>query len=295
MNSAKHKGGLEWQPAGWFALALSSEVKRGRAVSGTLATRDYRLERRDDGTLRCQGAAQIVVEQNGFILGWHHPEGQAPSWTVPVLDDSQWRPLQFHQLQAKTHPQEVFENSIDEAHFTVIHHFSDISVLSPMTTDCHNMRVRYAISRKSPVPGLTNKIRAEFEVFLHGIGCAHNTIDLPIGGIQAKMLVFATPTTEGNVDIRLGMTVQKRVSNPLLKAILPLIHRGAVKNIIHDFEQDCAIWNNKQFIAPPILVANDGPIGDFRRWCQQFYAAPSRAKNVRMMNESIVEPSLLIQ
>lgn len=276
MKTMDENPGLETRPHGWFALCFSTDIEPGSCIKGILATRQYRLKRQEDGTLKFWGCVQNVREQNGFILGWHHPDNQPPHWNVPALDDLDWRPFRFHHLIAKSHPQEVFENSIDIAHFPKIHHYSDISVVSPMKTEGHTMRVRYAIARAHPVPGFTKKIRAEFEVFLHGIGCAHNTIDLPIGGIQAKMLVFATPTIAGKVDIRIGVTVPKKAQNPVVQAILPLIHRGATQNIIHDFKQDCAIWNNKEFISPPVLVAADGPIGDFRRWCQQFYARPAK-------------------
>jgi 3-ketosteroid 9alpha-monooxygenase subunit A len=37
------------------------------------------------------------------------------------------------------------------------------------------------------------------------------------------------------------------------------------------FEQDVAIWRNKARIDNPLLVEEDGPVYQLRRWYQQFY------------------------
>ena len=280
MTLSPPQGAIAPNPEGWFALCFSRDLQKGSSVQGNLAAQPYLLARQPGGIIEYSGAVTQVVEQNGFILGWHHPERKPPKWQVPPIDESFWRPAKFHQLEASSHPQEIFENSIDIAHFPTIHHYSDISVLKPMTTWNHTMSVRYAIARKSPVPWSAKRVRAEFEVFLHGIGCSHNTIDLPIGGLQVKMLVFATPTTTGQVTIRLGVTIPKTTKNPFLRLLLPIIHKAVLTNIVHDFEQDCAIWNNKVFLSPPVLVATDGPIGDFRRWCQRFYKSAEGASDV---------------
>ena len=40
-------------------------------------------------------------------------------------------------------------------------------------------------------------------------------------------------------------------------------------------EQDIPIWNNKTYLKQPVLVRNDGPIAQFRRWFSQFYSENS--------------------
>ena len=37
------------------------------------------------------------------------------------------------------------------------------------------------------------------------------------------------------------------------------------------FEQDVAIWRNKARIDNPLLVEEDGPVYQLRRWYEQFY------------------------
>ncbi len=37
------------------------------------------------------------------------------------------------------------------------------------------------------------------------------------------------------------------------------------------FEQDVEIWRNKTRIDNPLLVEEDGPVYQLRRWYEQFY------------------------
>jgi hypothetical protein len=41
----------------------------------------------------------------------------------------------------------------------------------------------------------------------------------------------------------------------------------------NDVSQDIQIWENKAYVHPPALAKGDGPVGRFRAWCRQFYAA----------------------
>jgi hypothetical protein len=250
------------RPIGWFAVARSSELRPRSELRGVLATMPYVLMRDDNGEVDSCGSLREVVEQNGFVFAWNHPRGRAPSFTLPVLDDSDYRPFRHRQLRARTHPQEVYENSIDAAHLPVVHGYRDIRVLEPMRVEGHEMRVRYEIAR-----GLQT---AEFEVHLHGIGVAHNHIEVPRFGIRVRMFALATPTAAGLCDIRLAVAVGRSAKLP--SVLLPFVHMGVQRSIVRDFQQDIAVWEGKRFMASPLLVKSDGPIAAFRRYSAQFYA-----------------------
>lgn len=258
---------LDPHPLGWFAVATADDLARGRERSGVLCGAPYRLRRDRDGALVATGLGPLV-EQNGLVLAWFHPEGARPAWSVPALDESGWRPLRHVLLQARTHPQEVYENSIDTAHFPVIHKYRDIRVLAPMQLEGHQMRVRYQITRGRA--GMT----AQFEVHLHGIGCAHNHIEVPALGLRVRMLALTTPTEPGHAEIRLAISVAHDPVLPL-RPFLPLVHAGVAREIENDFRQDMAIWEHKRHLRPPMLVKGDGPIELFRRWSRQFSLAGS--------------------
>ena len=42
----------------------------------------------------------------------------------------------------------------------------------------------------------------------------------------------------------------------------------------------CRIWNHKTYPKNPILVKDDKPIKEFRRWYSQFYTANSRRESM---------------
>lgn len=46
------------------------------------------------------------------------------------------------------------------------------------------------------------------------------------------------------------------------------------------FIRDIVVWNNKMFLHKPILVKNDGPIAQFRRWYSQFYSENSKKQDL---------------
>jgi hypothetical protein len=250
---------------GWFAVASAPELARGRHCRGVLAGAPYRVRRGAGGRLETEGLGPIA-EQNGLVLGWHHPMGEPPTWLVPALDEDGWRPLRHVRLQARTHPQEVYENSIDTAHFPVIHGYRNIETLAPMQLVGHEMRVRYRITRGRAA------MTARFEVHLHGLGCAHNHIEVEKLGLRVRMLAMATPTEPGHTDIRLAVSVAHDPILPLRLA-LPLVHAGVAHEIVNDFRQDIAIWEHKRHLRPPFLVKGDGPIERFRRWSRQFSLA----------------------
>lgn len=272
-SSAEALAGVELdpRPAGWFAVARRDELRPGTELCGVLAAARYRLRRRLDGILDFEGSIGAVAEQNDFVLAWHHPRGHAPSFHVPVLDEAGFRPFLHHRLAVRSHPQETYENSIDVAHFPVIHGYTDITVEQPMHCLGPTMSVRYRIARRLPVPFLEAKLAPSFEVRLHGLGCAHNHIHVSELGLRVRMLALSTPTTPGRVDIRLAVSLAEDHKLPLKRLSAPITHLAVMRSIVADFGQDMAIWENKRYLRRPVLVKDDGPIGKFRSWCQQFY------------------------
>lgn len=275
---------LDPRPVGWFAVGLSRDLKPGQSLTGILCAAPFKLSRGVDGNLHHSGSITATSEQNGFILAWHHPHGQAPDWQVPVLDEGGWRPLLFRQMRVRSHPQETFENSIDMAHFPKVHGFSEIQVLQAPAFTEHSMAVRYRIVRRHPLPFVGKPITPSFEVRIHGIGIAHNHIELPDFGMRVRMFALSTPTEPGYVDIRLGVSIPTKLPFPGFLA--PLVHWSFARNIHQDFCQDIAIWESKLYQAPPLLVRGDGPIARFRQWCARYYLSEDAAAQDAQLNRN---------
>ena len=256
---------------GWFAIGLSKDLAPLKKITGVLANKNYLLYRDEKGKLIFNGKKNIVIEQNDFIYVWNHPLGNAPSWSVPNLSENGWMRFRHHTLTAKTHPQEVYENSVDMAHFSPIHGFCEIGVLKYPEFTGHQMVVAYELKRKHPIPFIKKKVGPNFEFQLNGPGVAHTHINIDDFGMKVRMFTLTTPTTTGKVEIRIGVSINKDIKNPIVKFLLPIIAPLITKNVIYDFCQDMEIWENKTYLPEPLLVNGDGPIVLFRRWFKQFY------------------------
>ena len=183
---------------GWFALALSESVTLGQTLCGWFCGEYYQLKRTSAGLLLYNEQSDLLVEQNGLILIWRGDSlRQMPNWHIPSIDQEEYTDFKFKTLSVKTHPQEVFENSIDLAHFTVVHDFPETRLINGPTFSDHHMVVSHRVSRKDPFSFRNKKIYSSFEVKLHGIGCTYNTIFVEHMNMYVKMMVFVTPLKDG--------------------------------------------------------------------------------------------------
>jgi len=276
---------LDPRPLGWFAVAFSSDLPLGEDHEGVLATEPYRLRRGRDGGLSfswAKGGTGLLVEQNGVVLAWHHPQGSAPHFHVPKLPDAGWTLPETKLWHLRSHPQETFEQTVDSAHFTTSHDYGDVEALQPLRCEGPELSVRYQFVRKYPLVVLPN-LRVRFETRLYGLGCAHNHAEVPALGLRMRSLLLSTPTEPGRVEHRSVVWLARDGWMGSSRLLAPLICRSVARGVWHDLEQDNPIWDNKRYVAPPVLVATDGPIGAYRRWCTQFYSAAAG-------REAVAEP-----
>ena len=82
----------------------------------------------------------------------------------------------------------------------------------------------------------------------------------------------ATAIDDEYCELRFAFTVKKLVNEGVTSTVGAAFQR----EIARQLEQDIPIWENKIYVQPPVLVDGDGPIGMFRRWCEQFYATPQQ-------------------
>lgn len=221
-----------------------------------------------------------VRDVNGFILAYHHAGHHMPDWEIPEIDFTGWTSLLSVSFDLRSHPQETSENSVDLGHFTVVHGYTDVDTLKPLRTEGPYLTAKYVMHRKAGFLGRAEKIRAEFEVHVHGLGYSYVEVEVPQYGLHYRNFVLSTPLDEGKVNLRLGLSLKKVTHkwkvNPAL-AFLPsslvnaIVQRASFKGYIHDVMQDFDIWENKTYIAPPALAKGDGPVGRYRQWAKQFY------------------------
>jgi 3-ketosteroid 9alpha-monooxygenase subunit A len=69
--------------------------------------------------------------------------------------------------------------------------------------------------------------------------------------------------------LQYGIIVKKSATLPADVAMQTAIKLGDYVKL--GFEQDVEIWRHKARIDNPLLVEEDGPVYQLRRWYQQFY------------------------
>lgn len=204
-----------------------------------------------------------VRELNGIIFVWHHAEGQAPTWEVPVLPEyghEEWTPYEKRQWKIKTRNQEMAENSVDAPHFRYVHGTQN---MPKSTASCDGIVMTVKSNTTMTTPG------GEVEGFVESISYGFGFSTIRFTGLVETLLVSSViPIDEEYVDVRFHFAVKKVGGRNLTKGI------GAafMTEVERQLGQDIPIWENKKYHDKPVICDGDGPIGLFRNWCKQFYS-----------------------
>ncbi len=221
-----------------------------------------------------------VHETHGMIVVYYHPDRIEPDWNVPEVELDGWSKMKQDILVLKSHPQEISENSVDIGHFVHIHGYEAVKVVEKPEVDGPVLRAKYAMELNDDrLPG-NDAVQVEFQAHVLGLGYSVVDIHVPVYGMRSKNFVMPMPTSDGMVELRLGMLVQKIENpgkfHPAMK-IMPkslatsIILAFSFKAFVAEVKSDFIIWENKRWIDPPPLAEGDGPIGIYRKYCKQFY------------------------
>ena len=221
-----------------------------------------------------------VNETDGAVFVWHHESGSPPEWELPAFDSAGFGGLAHRTFQLRDHPQETTENSVDLGHFAVVHGYRDVELIRDIVMEGPYLNIGYRARRPMRPLGKVGpafETGFEYDIKIHGLGYSQVDVIVPGLGLEARLLVLATPRDGQTIDLRLGL----RVRNPdrrrgALRAIPSgLVRRGATRFILKGFTddagQDFPIWENKAYVSPARLARGDGPIGIYRKWAKQFY------------------------
>ena len=222
-----------------------------------------------------------VREVDGAIFVWHHSEGREPGWELPEFDPTGFGRLVHRSYQLRDHPQETTENSVDLGHFSVVHGYEDVALTKEIRTDGPYLNIAYRARRPlRPLGRWGPSLQTSFtyDINIHGLGYSQVDVAIPGQGLQARLLVLATPRDGEMIDLRLGLRLRDPSERKGALRLLPsvLVRAAATPFILNGFasdaNQDFPIWENKAYVSPPRLARGDGPIGLYRKWAGQFYA-----------------------
>ncbi len=204
-----------------------------------------------------------VCEQNGFIMVWRHAEGKPPAWEVPDIPEArseEWTPFERREWRVSSHPQELAENTVDQAHFRYLHGTHTVAE-TEFRTEGHLLHV---ISRSKVGMG-KGEADGVIDIRAHGFGFGMTRFK---GVVETLVVTSGTPVDEEHVHMRLSLSVRKLPDSDATRGL----GRAFIAEIERQFAQDIPIWENKIHLERPLLCDGDGPIGALRKWARQFYS-----------------------
>ena len=198
-----------------------------------------------------------VKEQNGTIFAFYDPEEGAP-WPLPVLEEESFTEQKtVHWKGLRSHPQEVFENTVDTAHIGPVHAGVGAALTKKPARDGERMVIDIAFQAPGDVVGMPGTINdVELTVSMIGLGVVVVDTFVRNVGVRARQRIHVTPIDDDTIDIR-GIVQVKKGDDPAFTEELSRIFYEAY---VEDFAKDFPIWENKRYLVSPLLSPADGPL-----------------------------------
>jgi len=223
------------------------------------------------------------------IIFWYHAEREEPNWEPDVVTEissgqmtlrgSHYpdKPIQFHL-------QEFAENSVDYAHFNILH--GELAI--PRTQlKIPGIRIWHTCdwsinAEKKYISGFVNKAYLTFmgkripksdgytTAAFQG-PCAIVHFRFHFEGLGDIMLIQThLPLEPLSVQVNFKWWADKKVPNWLAWYVTGIWISQVVNDVV--------VWENKKYLQKPGLSSLDGPVIPLRRWYKQFYSENSRRR-----------------
>lgn len=206
-----------------------------------------------------------VVDRNGLLMAWYHPDGLEPQWEIPEVaefnDPEHYTEVMTREYTIEAPWQDLAENGVDSAHFRYVHHTEEVPELESYETDGPLSKMRSI--QKFPTPRGVVDGRIDADSFGPGFSVIRFS-----GIVDTYLMGCNTPLTRNSCFMRFTFTVRKLGDD----ALSSTVGEAFVAEIDKQVQEDRPIWQNKAYITRPALADSDGPFTKFRKWASQFYA-----------------------
>jgi len=250
---------LTTRASGWFAVAFSRELRRGRELRRRVLGEELCVRRDAGGVAIVPG--HEVRERHGAILAFFSSGSDAPAWELAPIEAEHvargWSRPATRRWRIRTHPQEIIENTVDVAHFESVHGYRRVEITAPMQARGPHLTMSYAV-RRGP-------LRMHLDINASGVG--YSRVQVRLLGEHLRTVVMPTPIADDLVEVHVVTQVARPGWPGAAIAQIAAVAMG------HDFTADIRIWETKRYQDPPRVCAGDGPIGPYRTWARQFTEA----------------------
>jgi nitrite reductase/ring-hydroxylating ferredoxin subunit len=191
-----------------------------------------------------------TIERNQLIWAWHHLEEKSPFYEVPEVpefEDPEWLPYAIREFDVATCCQEMAENNVDFAHFKYVHGSESIPDDEFTVDGCY----------KRTVGGEGLFVREGF-----GLGLGVLRINRP--EMRMVFISSTTPLDDENVRVRWVFTAPRDRGDDAAEQAAEALSGGV--------SQDLPIWENKRYVAQPLVTKSEQKLLEQREWALQFYS-----------------------
>jgi phenylpropionate dioxygenase-like ring-hydroxylating dioxygenase large terminal subunit len=256
---------------------LGADLSRGRVCGERLVCPFHRFEYDRDGV--CVATPYVgreppkartrhlpVRERDGVITVWWDEHGRAPTWEPEAPELHGWTTPRGRLFELQGHPLSTSENSVDIGHFSTLHGFDRVEVVAPVRTHGPYLTGSYEFGHR--IAGVF--VRNTFTVHLWGLG--YSFVENRTHGLElrTRLWIFATPTEPGRIELRIATAAPTGEASRVGKLVGKLLQELALRSLSRDVAADFDVWTHRTHLDRPALAPGDGPVGQYRRWAQQF-------------------------
>src|SRR6201997_3846050 len=222
-------------------------------------------------------APWTTLDQDGMLFVWNDPERKSPppDVTIPRIQGAssdEWTDWHWYTTVVDSNCREIIDNVVDMAHFFYVHgsmptYFKNVFE-GHIATQYMNSGQRADIPNPEGQPRMwgTTSVASYF-----GPSFMIDDLTYHFEHEDQKTVLINChyPIDANSFVLQYGIIVKKSGHLPSDLAVQTAISLGDFVKL--GFEQDVAIWKSKARIDNPLLVEEDGPVYQLRRWYQQFY------------------------
>lgn len=211
-----------------------------------------------------------VQEKNKVIWAWYHPQNADPLFDVEVMEEighEDWTDLDVYEWTINSIVQETGENAADLAHFLTVHSAKQMPD-GKVSYEGHK-RITIMDSQTDHIDenGNVDRSGKSDAVHLYSFNAGPGQTGQKFTRMfEIVMMGTITPIDDQSIHMRFLFTLPKEATGNNV-----LFAHGVRDEIVHQVNQDVPIWEHKIYKEQPILCEGDGPIGQYRKWFQQFY------------------------
>ncbi|MGT0191442.1 Rieske 2Fe-2S domain-containing protein [Burkholderia pyrrocinia] len=218
---------------------------------------------------------QHTCEVNGAVFTWRDSSGQPPNFALPEFGFEGFSRPHSSSAEPTGYVQDMVENTADVAHFPVLHGFTDTAV----THHADGCRITFELS------GRWHGVAVTMCFTSHGLGYTEGEINIPNLAVRVRTQSFATPLAPLRWKFRWSDALRIPRLDALPVALRAVIY-AALSGAAHRWfarvaRADFEIWNHRQYLEHPKLVAGETSVAALRRWSKQFYPVAELAVNDR--------------